>query len=195
MPNKKKPSAAQHDPVRITLRLPQKFSDDIVWLADHYGITQKELFDQFVEDLRFYEKEGLLGTRNKLDHGAPKKRETQGGIRKAQVVSRQAYRTFNSYSKRFGISRDNLVVVVVTLKRVMAEDELKNTVPKHKEALKMLEDFRDQAESVGSELWQLLGADDPIARRFQDVISVLDILQGDISSEIEGGQSIKPYGH
>src|SRR5208282_5928108 len=84
---------------RITLRITEKCNDDILWLANYYGTTQKDLFDRLVRELRSWEEEYPLRPRHKLDNKTTEKTTEEKRIRKAQVVSRQAYRTLNSYSK------------------------------------------------------------------------------------------------
>ncbi len=174
--------------VRITLRIRKDCSDAITWLAEYYGITQKELFEQMAKELPSF----LVEIRK---HRAFKKIEVRtvtARIRKAQLVSSKAYRLLGSLSKRYRTSRDQLIETWVLLTKILLEQQAKESVDKHKEAFKIVEDFWDHAETVKEELRKLLGDEDPILRRFYDVLSVVDFLCQSIEAEIEEGIPINP---
>lgn len=191
MRNQKASLTPPEGSVRITLRITEKCNDDILWLANYYGITQKDLFDRLVRELRSWEEGHRLRPRRKLDNKATEKTTEEKRIRKAQVVSRQAYRTLNSYSKRYAVSRDDIVNFIVPAVRFTAGLQLKESAIEHKEALDILENFSNQAEEVREQLFRLLGSDDPITLRFFDVINILNDLHDDISSELKEGIPVK----
>jgi hypothetical protein len=182
------------DSIRVTLRISKECADSIEWLAARSRTTQKQLFDSVSQFLLAFGKSDTETILSFFDQIAAIQKTEARGIRKAQVVSRSAYRIMGSFSKRHGISRDSLVEGVIGILGGVEKSAAEKNEGSHREAKQIVDDLWDRAEESEKQLKRIVGDDDPIVNRLGMAIVVLMNLSQDIASELETGIPIDPEG-
>ena len=181
---------SKNDSTRITFRVRKECSENIVWLANHLGITQKEVFNKITG--KYFAEEKWGGIVAKLVSEVAKSSRDNDKVRKAQVVSSNAHRLLNSLSRAYGVSRDDLIEVLVLLLKTTLAVAIENNRDKHTEAQKIIGDFEKQVGQIEDQLGDLLGEDDPIYARFRFVGTILMNLSMAIDAEIKRGTPVDP---
>lgn len=114
-------------------------------------------------------------------------------IRKTHVISDQTRKVLEETAKDYEMSRDDLLENLILTVKLLTETHEKRRLEKHREALKMISNFRADAEDLEDKMHDLLGGDDPIYERFGRVVTELMSLSIDIEKEQKNGTPIDPW--
>jgi hemoglobin-like flavoprotein len=196
MSNVEQPIDRPKTSVRATLRISKKCSDDIVWLANYYNITQKEVFNRIVGIfLKEHQDEDPSGGQllDAIVSFAKKKGDLDSDrVRKAQVISNSTHKRLTALTKKYGVPRDALIEVLVSLSKGVIAEMTQKAKEAHTEAFKIINNFWNQAETIEKQLKELLGSEDAILDRFDHVIVLIMNLSIAIENEIEKGIPVDP---
>lgn len=188
MPNKQ---TNRDRSIRITLRLSEQCNKDIMWLSKYLKTTQKEVFNKIV-NLIAQKKD-----RNEIFlafAGAIKNRSHTEKVRKAQVVSVNTYRLLSHLSKKYDVSRDELIEALVDMYKTLLdfkhlrEEEKEKT----KKALEMVGGLWRLAENIEKQFEELFGNDHRITEGLGYVIVNIMNLSIGMENELETGIPFDP---
>lgn len=180
--------------VRVTLRISKQCSEDIVWLANYYRITQKDLFEKLagglllkyknkeLPDSEFFEAIFLASGKKAANTGGD-----QAKVRKAQVVSSTTHKTLNALAKKFSLSRDTLIEHLVLVFKMLIQADVDKMKDLHKSAQTIIDNFWGEASAIEKRLTELLGKDDPVVTRFDYIMIHFENLLGSIEKELTDG--------
>jgi hypothetical protein len=174
--------------VRTTFRFSERAEDALDRLSKTTKVTKKDILDRFA---RLILKDDALTTR--LVKEASKVAANQElGVRKTWVITKATLKLIRDKSQTNGLSRDALAESLVLFANELIKTANQQRPEKHKEALKIIDDFWKNAEQIEDQLGDLLGEDDPICERFRYVVPIIMNLSMAIEAEIKKGTPIDP---
>jgi hypothetical protein len=166
--------------VRTTFRLSQRADEALSQLRKTSKVTAKAMLDVLTTAFL----QTSLFTDLSMETAGAKTGDEGSRIRKTWVISKTALTLINSTAKTKGISRDRLVESMILLYQAIIEQSRKPE--KCKEALKMVKDLWNQADTVKSTLWDIWDTDDKELNGILDTLDwALDTLRGLIETRIE----------
>lgn len=167
--------------VRATFRLSEEFIEALSIISAQLGIKQKSLFDHLMEDM-----EMLNALAGSVDPG---RLDRKGRVQKTFVISKRSLSSLTTISKKFEISRDDLVEYSIRrLLPILIEERSKQH---HREkAFSMIADHFRRTETLMDDLTTLLGKDDPIYQTMETIYSLYKNACADIESFVEKGKRI-----
>jgi hypothetical protein len=167
---------------RTTFNISQDAVEDLSWLADYYGATQKRIVDHILHILQ-----AMQETEDPLIEAA---RDISPGdtVRKAVAIDPDTRSGLNRLSDELDVSRDSLVEVGIRLAKMFAEKHM----AKQKKLLdKEIRDFYHRGCEIEDRLDGELGSDDPLSHGFRRAMTVLDDVIGSAESALDNDRSIE----
>jgi hypothetical protein len=167
--------------VRATFKVSPEFIQMFRSLAAVLQIKQKSLFDLLLED-----EQSLHAVAKTIK---PDRLAKDGRIQKAYSVSKKSLLLLEAVSKRFGISRDDLLEGSIRrLLPIIAKERARQD--KRERAYAMLGAHLDQTTELLNNVKRLVGKDDPIFESIQAVVSAIQNACIDIEKWVAKGRRI-----
>jgi hypothetical protein len=170
--------------VRATFRLSGECIEAISIVAIHLGIQQKSLFDHLAEDVEFLETVGRELSNTKLP--------VQDRVQKTFVISRRSLMSLDHISRRHNAPRDALVEFSVHRLLPLIRRERKRHASR-KEMFAALTDHMEQGRRLLEMLRDSLGKEDPLANRFEAVMSLYRNTYQQLDAFMERGRLIEDF--
>lgn len=169
--------------VRTTLKLTEKGVEAKEWLADRWGITQKDVVDTACAY-------AMVVDRLREEFGPVPESEP---VRKTHVLSSGTLKIFELRADELGLSRDELLDQTLILLRAREERADQERLEKHRQAIEILVRAQETLREFEHELEDLLEKDDPVLARFGLCDLNIDNLLTAIATELDGGDPIDPH--
>ncbi len=151
--------------VRATFRLPTKLIELLGIIADQFGVKQKSLFDQLIDNLEILNQVADYAART-----TPGKKERRP---KTFVLSKQSLLTLEKVAAERQISRD--ILMEMSIRRLFpvlqAESEKQR---KRAKVLREMELLLKQGHQLQEKTEQLLGKADPASEMVGSMIGICD---------------------
>jgi hypothetical protein len=182
--------------VRTTFKLQKKTIATIAELAKKFSITQKEVFDVvcdkllreegFAEEVKCLIDEGsqIGGTVGGVTLAGDK---AEDEVRKTYVLSQTAIVVLNQFSKRQYETRDILIELLFQHFKELFDVSVEREKKSHENALEIITNSLSSVHDVKGQLEKLLGPDDPVTLRFNQIMILMERLHLDINLELEQG--------
>lgn len=170
--------------VRTTFRISPKANEQLVWLADEYDVTLKDVLDDALLSHEFIDEwTHLIAKGDLLSKEEP-------SVRKTHVVSRRTVDRLRDLANKHGITRDEVLESLVYLIAGFAKDRIQETRKLHKKALDIMSQFEAAVDQTMERLGNVLDGDDPIILRFDCIRELSYELISAIQSEQKDGTPI-----
>lgn len=167
--------------VRTTFRLPQQIIDLLSIVSKQLSLKQKSLFDQLVENRTILDQVAIEAQdylQNKLERRP-----------KTFVISKKSLDALDYVAKKRRVSRDILVELSINrLLPVVAAEQAKQKI--RKSLLKSLETHLRQGKSILHKAGELLGHDDQLYKRLEQLMILSDRNIVELKEVVEKGKSM-----
>ena len=166
---------------RTTFKISESAVDNLTWLAERHGTTQKRIIDHAHNVLRNREE-----SREALIEGAMNSSPDET-VRKAVAIDPQTRDRLNSLADDLDVPRDNLVELGIRLAKLLAEKHRE----RQKEMLEKLEEFFEDGKDLIDKMESKLGKDDPLVRGLGRTQSELEDIIGFARGAVESGSRME----
>jgi|TARA_B100000315_G_scaffold4936_1_gene4985 hypothetical protein len=161
-----------------TFRVTRESVDAMEWLCSRYEISMKDLYNQILGDEFFLTTiAGIVG-----DKAVPKNSPI---VKKTQRIANSTLDRLNLFSKKYGVSRDDLVQTSFLLLKETEINQIEAKRDVHSKALKEINKHIKVSEIMKDKLHDIVGRKDTIYDRFDLIIAMLKNLSKDINLELK----------
>ena len=168
--------------VRTTFSLPEQMIDLLSVAAGQLGVKQKSLFDHLVED-----REVLQQVAEEAQSYQPAGEERRS---KTFVMSRTALLSLEKVAKKSHMPRD--ILVEVSIRRLLpVMDNEQEKQEKRQAILKDCKAYLGQGEKLLKKSARLLGKEDQIYKRLEDLVNLCDKSVTELSEVVEKGKRME----
>jgi hypothetical protein len=170
--------------VRATFKLSEECISALQIVATHLRIKQKSLFDHLMEDTESLRSIAKKVGNRVFDHGSR--------VQKTFVVSRRALSSLDKISRDFNASRNALIEHSVRrLLPIISEERKKHS--RHKKLMLKIESHFEKGEEILELIRTAVGAEDPVAQKFEAVIAGYANMVREMRASIEKGNAIEAF--
>jgi hypothetical protein len=168
--------------VRTTFKLSERSIEALSILAGQLGIKQKSLFDHLIDDIP-----ALQVIAADYDQEAPPQR-----VAKTYVISRRTLDNLERVSTRYQTPRDALVELSIERIIPLLFQE-KEKHEKRKVILKKMYSMLEAGDDILALAKSSLGEDDPVYRKIDNMMKVVNSSCSDIETCVERGRKIEEF--
>lgn len=170
--------------VRATFTLPKHTINLLSAVANQLGVKQKSIFDHLVED------KNVMGQiADEAQSYQPKRDQRK---QKTFVLSRNSLSAIDAFARKHNLPRDVLVEFSIKqLYPVVAQEKKRHE--NRKKLLNEMEKFRARSSQFMDKARHLIGEDDDMVQKLEDVFSQYDRSIEDLKTSIEKGRCMEQF--
>jgi hypothetical protein len=181
-------SAAKRQSVRTKFKLSREAVAAKEFIAEHFGISQKEAADVAVSNFNSFlgsldEEEMRRLAHKTRSHGREK-------VRKTHVVSRKTKERLEFLMEKLDASRDEVFEQVLRFMRSLIELQQQNQIDQHKKLLPAIQELEQKAGEVEALAHGELSKDDPLRREIGAICLILENMLSDVRDEVQNNRPL-----
>lgn len=170
--------------VRATLRLTEGCIAAIHIVATQMGIKQKSLFDHIAEDVQ-----NLASVADKIKNTTFDKHHR---IQKTFVMSKKSLSCLDEVAKNFNTQIDAIIELYIQrFLPMISREQVKHNL--RKEFLVKIKQHLKKGEEILGDIQKQLGSEDPIAHKFNILISSYESVKDSLETFIEKSKGIEKF--
>lgn len=170
--------------VRATFTLPKNIINLLSVVANQLGVKQKSIFDHLVEN-----KHVLDQVADEAQNYQPARKKRR---QKTFVLSRNSLTTLDTFAKKYKLPRDILVEFSIKQLRPVIDAEKKKH-ENRKTLLKEMENFLEHGHEMMEKARNLVGEDDLVCQKLQDILNLYDKNVEELKTTIERGKCMEEF--
>lgn len=183
--SRKAPSGRGKQSVHTKFKLSEDALQAKERLAEHWGVTQKEVAEMATQlTVSFLEDEDQETRRWFIENAYEQPGEL---TRKTHVVSRETKSFLEATAGDFNLTRDQFFDACLRLAQTIVKFLRGVQLDRHEDQLPRLYDLLDQVEAIEAELHQEATDVDPLKPALCSIRDQLEAIVGDIEDELDSG--------
>lgn len=182
---RKAPSSRGKQSVHTKFKLSEDALQAKEQLAEHWGVTQKEVAEMAAQlTVSFLEDEGDDTRRWFIENAYEQPGEL---TRKTHVVSRDTKTFLEATASDFNLTRDQFFDAALRLAHTIVKFLREVQIDRHEEQLPRLYDLLDQVEAIEVDLQEEATDVDPLKPALASIRTQLEAIVTDIEDELDSG--------